>query len=95
MALGGHEGALARLGVAGEVVPPQAGHQCHHHERGAGQPPVDRDLVAAGADRHHGLAEGDDDDQAVALDEVLRMHGETGDAREVRAEVVDRDGGDP
>ena len=56
--------------VVPEVRPPQRHGQRQRQRDPARQPPVQPDAGGAGADRHHRLAEDDDQQQAVALDEV-------------------------
>ena len=66
------ERVLGSLVVAAEVEPPQACAQREADDSDRDERAVDRKLRGAEADSHDGLADGDDHDQAVALDEVRR-----------------------
>nr|WP_245598523.1 hypothetical protein [Glycomyces arizonensis] len=75
---------VARLGqrllgprhLVDEQRPPQAGGDGEAEDRREEQIAVERQPRGPDADGHHRLAEGDDDDQAVALGDVPRVQGE-------------------
>jgi hypothetical protein len=67
------ERTLGLLVVVGaEVRPPQARAEEQAEHRGGDELGIDRQPGGADPDRHHRLADGDDDHEPVALDEVRR-----------------------
>ena len=91
--------APGRLGQPGlrdeddpvEVRPPQARGDRDPQQSGRDLAGVERKPGRADADRHDRLPERDDDDQAEALDEVLRRDAPSPHVANEHTEVVDRE----
>jgi hypothetical protein len=85
----GHEGDPV------EIQPPQARDDGDPKEGRPEHPGVEREPRRAHTDGHDRLAEGDDDDQPEALDEVRRRYAPGPHAACRRTDVVDRQRGGP
>ena len=78
-----------------EVGPPQGRRDDHPQQGGRDPRGIERQSCRADADRDDRLSQGDDDDESVSLDEVRWRDVPPPPTADQRAEVVDRQGGDP
>ncbi len=90
LALGLHQARQADVYRPVEVRPPQGAGHGDAQQRGRDGPGIQRQPGGADADGHDRLSEGDDDDQPMALDEVLRRDAPAAHAGHQEPQVVDR-----